>query len=49
LDDVDAAFDKIQQLKFSQIVNLKGNVVNLRTNGVEALLFLFPDFVFLAF
>ncbi|XP_025248106.1 cleavage and polyadenylation specificity factor subunit 2 isoform X2 [Theropithecus gelada] len=24
LDDVDAAFDKIQQLKFSQIVNLKG-------------------------
>ncbi|MEE6494366.1 hypothetical protein FKM82_017112 [Ascaphus truei] len=24
LDDVDSAFDKIQQLKFSQIVNLKG-------------------------
>uniref|UniRef100_A0A4W3HDU5 Cleavage and polyadenylation specificity factor subunit 2 n=1 Tax=Callorhinchus milii TaxID=7868 RepID=A0A4W3HDU5_CALMI len=24
LDDVDAAFDKIQQLKYSQIVNLKG-------------------------
>lgn len=27
LDDVDAAFDKIQQLKFSQIVNLKGKVI----------------------
>ena len=24
LDDVDSAFDKIQQLKYSQIVNLKG-------------------------
>uniref|UniRef100_A0A4X1SMM9 Cleavage and polyadenylation specificity factor subunit 2 n=1 Tax=Sus scrofa TaxID=9823 RepID=A0A4X1SMM9_PIG len=27
LDDVDAAFDKIQQLKFSQIVNLKGKKI----------------------
>lgn len=27
LDDVDSAFDKIQQLKYSQIVNLKGELV----------------------
>lgn len=27
LDDVDSAFDKIQQLKYSQIVNLKGNAI----------------------
>ncbi|ELK36959.1 Cleavage and polyadenylation specificity factor subunit 2 [Myotis davidii] len=34
LDDVDAAFDKIQQLKFSQIVNLKANVLEtLRGDG----------------
>lgn len=26
LDDVDCAFDKIQQLKYSQIVNLKGEL-----------------------
>lgn len=27
LDDVDSAFDKIQQLKYSQIVNLKGKAL----------------------
>ena len=27
LDDVDSAFDKIQQLKYSQIVNLKGQCI----------------------
>ena len=31
LDDVDSAFDKIQQLKYSQIVNLKGGSTKFKT------------------
>lgn len=43
LDDVDSAFDKIQQLKYSQIVNLKGEfVLNCNVSRVS-LVFLITD------
>lgn len=41
LDDVDAAFDKIIQLKYSQTVSLKGKMLNIvRYQLYDGLLFI---------